>query len=250
MLNFSGFYGPTASKSPMPEPTQLIKKNITLQNPKDGVKLEKGVIKFKNGKRLFDDEAEIFYVFYIKNQLFYMIELQDGFKIKNINKETIWEVNARYIQYSKYHDDLMLYIYNDARSADAYKFDGKKITLVDRDLDIAGGKLYGIYLLKVSSEKAFQMVYFDGFKQIDITDITITNVLDGSKIKYNDFYKFLNSYCIGCISILGIADDNLILAYDEGFQKAIASFNLRTKKGDVLHLETPNEKSNTSNFKK
>ena len=48
---------PTAPTHPMPEPTQLEKKNITLKKPKDDISLENGVINFKNGKRLFDDET-------------------------------------------------------------------------------------------------------------------------------------------------------------------------------------------------
>jgi hypothetical protein len=83
---------PTAPTHPMPEATQLEKKNIMLKNPKDDISLENGVIKFKNGKRLFDDETTgIYATFFIKDQLFYVMQLQNGIKIKNINKETIWK---------------------------------------------------------------------------------------------------------------------------------------------------------------
>jgi lipoprotein len=234
---------PTAPTHPMPEPTRLEKKNITLKSPTDDISLENGVIKFKNGKRLFDDETTgIYATFFIKDQLFYVTQLQNGIKIKNINKETIWEKEASGIIPSKYRDNLMLYVYDGANGIDVYKFDGQKVTLIDRGLDMPKGKIYGIYVLDVSSEEALEIISFGGPASRHITNITVTNILDGSKITYNDFYKFLNSYCIRCTRALGIAGDNLILTYDEGYQKAIASFNLQTKTGDILYLETPDNK--------
>ncbi|MGP1580828.1 MAG: hypothetical protein ACTTH5_07415 [Wolinella sp.] len=245
MFAFGGclYEQPTAPTNPMPEPTQLTKQNITLKHQKDEITLKNGVIHFKNGKRLADEEAKILDAFYAKDQMFYIIQFRDKFKIKNSEKETIWEIQSGYFSYSKYQDDFIFVVKARGGGGDVYSFNGTKVTLIDRGLDIPNGRLYGIYALDIVSRKRSELVSFGGPEARAITDITITNILDGSKITFKDFHKFLNSECIECTKILGIAGDNLILTYDEGYQKALASFNLQTRKGDILHLETPNDKS-------
>jgi hypothetical protein len=205
------------------------KEALTLNDSKFKGVVNNGAIILNDGKKIFDEEGDILTTFEINNELFYILKslVKDDshFKIKNSSKTVIAELKANSISW--FIDDnkfaLATKLEKNSNSSiydNVYEFDGKKLNLVNKNLDLSEGvyttrggtsyskKLFKSGLFIVESHIAHRDDLFP-FKSQYLINVITGDKIDMSAIKTN--YKSNN-----LVVVLGVRNNILYYAYSTG----------------------------------
>lgn len=135
------------------KPEEMVKRDYSVHTPAETVALskpsyhiERGKIVVSDGNDILDEEGDVIFAKKINGKLFYVVNANGDYKLKNESKETIKEF-ADYPKNQIFASNGKMYLaFTDKKDAQLYKnvytnfysFDGNEVSLIDKGKIISG----------------------------------------------------------------------------------------------------------------
>lgn len=204
---------------------QKIENNITLSN---------GMLVLKNGERIIDSAGNIENYFTIDNNLFYIVNSNNQeFIIKNKDNKIIEKLSAHKLAIFKDNNEIFIATKEKITQKfkpdifeNIYSFDGRKLNLINKNLDLTDAKINDNYFIKR---------YYYRQYNLNMNDIVITDIKSNSninlKVKFNPGAK---------VYPMGIVNNNIFyIYYTSDFMNSkiiLEVFNTKTNNTSTLFV--------------
>lgn len=209
-------------------------KSTNIQKNEDNIILSNGMLVLKNGERIIDSAGNIENYFTIDDKLFYIINCNNQeFIIKSKDNNIVEKLVANKLVVFKDNNEIFIATKEKITQKfkpdifeNVYSFDGKKLGLINKNLDLSDAKINDNYFIKR---------HYYRLSNLNMSDIVITDIKTNSNINLNaKFNPGAKAYP------MGIVNNNIFYIYGTGnlinSKRILEVFNTKTNTTSTLFV--------------
>lgn len=209
-------------------------KSTIIQKNEDNIILSNGMLVLKNGERIIDSAGNIENYFTIDDKLFYIINCNNQeFIIKSKDNNIVEKLVANKLVVFKDNNEIFIATKEKITQKfkpdifeNVYSFDGKKLSLINKNLDLSDAKINDNYFIKR---------HYYRLSNLNMSDIVITDIKTNSNINLNaKFNPGAKAYP------MGIVNNNIFYIYGTGdlinSKRILEVFNTKTNTTSTLFV--------------